>query len=116
MSQVSWKILPWHRRLNKLKSRRPGYKSELGVFSNASTVLQLKDVKHGFGTGSLLPSDIDMFVFHLEYVHWSHKNVTPDEKNPPRTLLPVQPQLHAGSGVVSPAPANVMSALSPRSV
>lgn len=82
MSQVSWKILPWHRRLSKLKSFRPDYKSELGVFSNGSTVLQLKDVKHGFGTDSLLPSDIYTFVFILEYAYWSYSSVTPDDVSP----------------------------------
>lgn len=79
MRQISWKILPWHSRLNKLKLLRPDYKSELGVFSNGSTVLQLKDVKRGFGPDSLLPLDIYTFVFNLQYAYWSHNNIMPDE-------------------------------------
>lgn len=83
MSQVPWEILPWHRSLNKLKSLRPDYKSEFGVFSNRSTVLEPKDVKYGFGTDSLLPLGTCMFVFNLEIAYWSHKNVTPEEVSPP---------------------------------
>lgn len=83
MSQVPWKILPWHRSLNKLKSLRPDYKSEFGVFSNGSTVLELRDAKQGLGTDSLLPLGTYMFVFSLEIAYWSHKNVTPEEVSPP---------------------------------
>lgn len=77
-----------------MKSLRPDYKSELGVFSNGSTALQLKDVKHGFGTDSLLPSDVYAFVFILDYAYWPRRNVTPEEES-----FPLPPQLHAGSGV-----------------
>lgn len=84
MSQVSWKILPWHRRLNKLKPLRPGYKSELGNFSKRSTVLQLQDGKQGVVQIPILPWDDGTFLLKLEYAHWSHKNVTPGEVSPPR--------------------------------
>lgn len=66
----------------KLKFLRPDCKFELGVFGSRSIVLQLKGVKHGFGTDSLLPSGIFTFVFILEYAHWSYKNVMLDVASP----------------------------------